>query len=628
MKKIILLIFLVLGLQSCTVSTSSSLQEIPIIGRFIPVSSEPINEEIKLVDIEVTHDNISFGYDNLNTEYFRSIRLYDEDLQLLSSIDSPAIRSFRNLLSDKKYIIIMEYTGRDGEGNEIIYEVYYGVDEEIRTLSFQAPTIDLSAINKTHSTANFSANFIDKDETIMYYQVRVFDNLENGTLIYENDEFGNIELNHLKPNTEYLIQALITYDLNNGEGKKTLETSKSFVTNSIQEPSLTLEVSDIDLTKVVFNVIVEDTDNLGKIVSIKVYDIQNNFDVFVDLNDFDGNEKEFIIENLLSNKKYLIDVVFEYDMLDEIGRRILTQYYEFSTLKATTPIAQIYSIDESFNKATIDFEIISPDVDINIINFKVSKTLSFGRREEVYSLIQLNDNTLPNLSSNTEYEIEITYEYDLLDGNGIQTKTIKSIFKTLELTIPSVTIEVTERTYSSISFDLNINDPLELSNIKEIQLIETTLILIEKVVQTLSPNEEYIFNNLNSDSAFKIKVIFEYNLQDGKGIKEESTSTNSSTLKYNVPQLSIINVSENNKVVNFDITTNDPFDFIKIKEIKLIEDKFLFDTLIETIFEDDLYEFRNLKTSTDYIIEVVYEYDLLDGDGVQSKTVKITFKSG
>ena len=113
-----------------------------------------------------------------------------------------------------------------------------------------------------------------------------------------------------------------------------------------------------------------------------------------------------------------------------------------------------------------------------------------------------------------------------------------------------------------------------------------------------------------------------------KELRKESTSTNSSTLKYNVPQLSIINVSENNKVVNFDITTNDPFDFIEIKEIKLIEDKFLFDTLIETIFGGDLYEFRNLKTNTDYIIEVVYEYDLLDGDGVQSKTVKITFKSG
>lgn len=628
MKRITLLFFLILGLQSCTVSNTSSLQELPIIGRFIPVSSEPINEEIKVVDIEVTHDNISFGYDNLNIEYFKSIRLYDEDLQLLSSIDSPAIRSFRNLLSDKKYIIIMEYTGRNEEGNEIVYEVYYGVEEEIRTLSFQAPTIDLSAINKTHSTANFSVNFFDEDETIMYYQVRVFDNLVNGTIIYENNQFGNIELNHLRPNTEYLIQASITYNLNNGEGKKTLETSKSFVTNSIKEPSLTLEVSDIDLTKVVFNVIVEDTDNLGKIVSVKVYDIQNNFDVFVELNDFENNEKEFRIENLLSNKKYLIDVVFEYDMLDEIGRRILTQYYEFSTLKATTPIAQIYSINESFNKATIDFEIISPDVDINIINFKVSRTLSFGRREEVYSLIQLNENTLPNLSSNTEYELEITYEYDLFDGNGIQTKTIKSIFKTLELTIPSVTIEITERTYSSISFDLKINDPLELSKIKEIQLIETTLIFIENVVKTLSPNEEYTFNNLNSDSAFKLKVIYEYNLQDGKGNKEESTSINSSTLKYNIPQLSIINILVNNRVVNFDITTNDPFDFIKIKEIKLIEDKFLFDTLVETIFEDDLYEFRNLKTSTDYIIEVVYEYDLLDGDGVQSKTVKITFKSG
>ena len=127
--------------------------------------------------------------------------------------------------------------------------------------------------------------------------------------------------------------------------------------------------------------------------------------------------------------------------------------------------------------------------------------------------------------SNNAYTVQVTYEYDLNDGNGIQY-----IVKTHDITTqakhtPSVKIYNATSTRHAIETDLSFVDPNNIGTITEVALYKG-----EEKITTTNQRDHIAFDKLNDDTCYTILTTFVFDLNDGKGQQTRTSSCEINTL--------------------------------------------------------------------------------------------------
>lgn len=296
----------------------------------------------------------------------------------------------------------------------------------------------------------------------------------------------SIKFNNLLKNTTYKLVIYVEIDILNGMGITKQQLYESNFTTDVGI-SYTTKVDDTSLT-----VDYTAKDDVTKVITKLYYN-----DELIS----EQNGLNVLFNNLLTNKTYLVEVSYEYLLLDKIYTDSFSFNFETKQLQAP----KILDFNASSTPRTITYDYKLEDIDNVIINKSVN--LYLGEQ-----LIQENGDFV-DLFSNCEYKLMLVVEYDLLDGNGKQYIVKELVIKTKEYQEPTLD---TNETYLLISVNkLYYN----VSLIDENNLIKDYTIAIyadnNLLFNDIANNGMLILDNAYSN--IELRITITYDLFDGNG---------------------------------------------------------------------------------------------------------------
>lgn len=315
-------------------------------------------------------------------------------------------------------------------------------------------------------------------------------------LLYLNNEVVNslvvdikqesIKFNNLLKNTTYKLVIYVEIDILNGMGITKQQLYESNFTTDVGI-SYTKKVDDTSLT-----VDYTAKDDVTKVITKLYYN-----DELIS----EQNGLNVLFNNLLTNKTYLVEVSYEYLLLDKIYTDSFSFTFETKQLQAP----KILDFNASSTPRTITYDYKLEDID-NVITNK-SVNLYLGEQ-----LVQENGDFV-DLFSNCEYKLSLVVEYDLLDGNGKQYIVKELVIKTKE--------------YQEPTLDTNKTDLLILENklYYNVSLIDENNLIKDYTIDIYADNN-LLFNDIansgmlildNAYSNVELRITITYDLFDGNG---------------------------------------------------------------------------------------------------------------
>lgn len=309
-----------------------------------------------------------------------------------------------------------------------IKNVRFEGDKTIKLgVTYQNPP-QVTQVNEINNGSNFALSFnvSDVDNLI---------NLTNGLNIYLFDaeklvytnklSLGNnlIPYSNLKLGNPYTYVIMGVYDLYDGLGKKayvlhqnTFETQNGYTYNLITPTYDSILLSYNKL---------EGFD--GTLKEINVYKGEELVQTVTE------NLENAEVFGLLSNTEYKVVTTYKYSILENNVSVEQEQSIETTVKTLERPIPTLAFKDEVLTQDSISFD------------YEIVDTTNVGKvvKVEVYNKDQLVNTyeedirTFDSLLSDNDYKFVITYEYDLFDGNGINTITFENVFHTVKKTVPT-----------------------------------------------------------------------------------------------------------------------------------------------------------------------------------------------
>lgn len=221
------------------------------------------------------------------------------------------------------------------------------------------------------------------------------------------------------------------------------------------------------------------------------------------------------VDGLLSDNQYTLTATYKNTYGADENIEI-----NFATVAKTIPTAEISNVASTQTEVTFDISVT--DVD-NVGTIKSIELLH--ENDQPIVVLNTTDRIFANLLSNNAYTVQVTYEYDLNDGNGIQY-----IVKTHDITTqakhtPSVKIYNATSTRHAIETDLSFVDPNNIGTITEVALYKG-----EEKITTTNQRDHIAFDKLNDDTCYTILTTFVFDLNDGKGQQTRTSSCEINTL--------------------------------------------------------------------------------------------------
>jgi|GEM_PF-1274793 len=281
------------------------------------------------------------------------------------------------------------------------------------------------------------------------------------------------------------------------------------------------------------------------------------------------------------------------------------------------------------DEISIDFNIT--DVDDVIEPSTLIAYLYAGETEIDSQVISsgLTTVTFSSLLANKHYEVKVVASYNLNDSNGVLSNVVlySGTYSTLANGLPSASINNVIVSSNSVDFDISFTDEDDVVTIAGLSVgIYNGDTIVDEVNLTGSTTG-VSFENLLNDNNYTIKVLADYDLRDGSGLSTDNVlSVHSfSTLPREIPlpQLMNLNLLENS--IEFDVHIDDPNDIIKKDTIianLYIQGVFIESAEISNYHVD--FQVNNLFANQEFKIELVSDYDLNNGLGVQEDEVIFT----
>ena len=180
--------------------------------------------EISVVSPTKTQSSVGFEINETDIDNVGSITkielVHASGAIVADSLDQ---RTFANLLSNNAYTVKVTYVYdlNDGEGEHTVTK-----ELTITTDAKTAPIFSVKNENITTESINAEYDISDVDDILSYYKVELY----NGdTLISENTE-KEIVFEELKYYTDYKVRFTYKYNLNDGNGEKTVTYDHTFKT--------------------------------------------------------------------------------------------------------------------------------------------------------------------------------------------------------------------------------------------------------------------------------------------------------------------------------------------------------------------------------------------------------------
>ena len=544
-----------------------------------------------------TKDSLNFAVSVTDTDSVGAITKVEllhatEDTKVLTNT---LTHSISGLLSDNTYTLRVTYSYDldDGEGTRELTKTL-----DAKTEAKTTPTFSIISTSKTQNSISFGITENDADNVGEISKIEL---IHNGTATAA-DSISVREFENLLSDNSYTLKVTYTYDLNNGEGAKTITDSVELKTDAKTAPSITFDNTVSSAADISFGINEVDTDNIGEIIKIEL--LLGN-DVISTTND--GGVRQF--EGLLSNTDYTVRVTYKYNLCD--GSDDVTVIKTANVKTSENNIPYILISGGTQTQTSVGFAIEESDAS-NIGNITKIELYHDGLLVKTAANSDIREFT--GLLSNTEYTVKVTYAYNLHDGSGNKTETREVAIKTFSMAKPSIIFEGTDRTKTSVYFDFNIVDVNNIGHIERIELIKDG----DVVSYTNDPTATE-FADILSNTTYTVKVIYAYDLNDGSGVAYIEKSAEITTYAKETPEISIHTPTKSQTSVGFSITETDTDNIGAVTKIELVHAS-------GTVAAENLNvrEFAGLLSNNAYTVKVTYVYDLNDGEGEHTVTKELT----
>ena len=471
---------------------------------------------ISILNTGVNQDSISFEISEEDTDGVGSItkiELVHKDGTIVA--DSTDVREFENLLSNNEYTVRVSYVYNlnDGNGDHVITK-----EASVTTLKKATPAISILNTGVNQDSISFEISEEDTDGVGSITKIELIH--KDGTIVADSTDVR--EFKNLLSNNEYTVRVSYVYDLNDGNGQKSISEEFTFVTLSKAIPSIKIEGGLVTQTGFDFNLSIDDVDNVGAITELAVYR--------------DGNLVKILgtsasnCDGLLSGVTYTLRATYTYDLNDGEGSRTIVKEINLVTTAKSTPWIYIYLVD--YTQTSIKFDIEEKDYD----NIGEIVKIELVHKNGTIVADSTDVREFKNLLSNNEYTVRVTYAYDLNDGNGsseiVDELTVKTDKKyAAECWLTNVTI-----TQHSIKAEVGYSD------------IDNTLVdyyfELYKGSTLVATSDQAYFTGLDYYTDYTIRVVCTVDLNDGNGPRKEALVEYFTTEPYvDATEARVINTS-------------------------------------------------------------------------------------
>lgn len=522
------------------------------------------------------------------------------------------------LLNDNEYTlqVVSDYDLRDGNGTL--------TDNVLTTHSFftspnsvPQPQIDDLVIEENRIL--FKLNIDDPDNLIfkdtLVANLYVGDDLVRSIEILEYQT--NFQVFNILSDFEFDIEIVASYDLNDGNDRQDNQIilpRQPLHTLPNTPPTVYIDEVSVKQGYVTIDLLVADpSESLkGALVAtlfeggLPVQTIQFNTDTY-----------QLVFSYLIAhNQEYSFEITADYNLIDGKGTvedEILERYL-LPAFQPLIPGAELQNIVS--NNGGFEFDVVVMDADNTVEDNSLFVYINGVADTTQALVVGTNHITYSGLESDTEYAIIVSADYNVLDNAGIQNDEIlvQSSIKTDPKVVPTGVISNPDSTTETITFDILITD------VDNVRVPGTLLALLYKnnelVVgkdQILTVGENSVtFTNTQSDVVYKVKVVVNYDLNNGGSIVEDYPLGEFTvrTEPKEAPTAVIHNVNSTQNSVSFDVNVVDLDDVITgdLQAVLYIDDvQFgvpipLFEGLNPNVTFSNIYsnEYFNIRIETDY----------------------------
>lgn len=459
-------------------------------------------------DVQVGKESIEWGFlwnESFASKQMNAISLWQND-EKVQDVDVTATR-LDGLKTDNEYTLKATYKNLKNQDESI--------QITFTTLTKAIPTVEIVNAVATKKSIRFGINVVDKES------VGAISKIE---LLHENAEpitAENLdvrEFSGLLCDNNYTIRVTYSYDVNDGKGVQLLYAEKTIKTESKTMPTARITSDPMVYgTKgncAGFDYETTDVDNVGYSKVVLIRDGKDDAPLV-----FLNGEKVF--ENLYNNSKYILRLVYVYDMDDGKGERELVEEKTFTTWRLMPPSIWITSLAPTKDGAVYDaqmsdtysfvscrFECVADDAPTVVIE------------DFMQDSITLSEQYIRGLLSNHDYKVNLIIRYDLNDGDGEK----EFVFRTFDLKtnprmVPSVSLPCINNAGNKIASSVDLSDrDNTYRGIDKVELCDG-----DRVIAT-STDENFVFEGIdNFSQSYTIKVTYIYDLCDGLGEQKGTT---------------------------------------------------------------------------------------------------------
>ncbi|MEC9484755.1 MAG: hypothetical protein UMR38_02630, partial [Candidatus Izemoplasma sp.] len=615
-------------------------------GTFETVATGLPSASIANLDVEdttITFDVAIQDDDNVIVDGGLVVAVYDDEDTLFDTVGltgSTTGVTIDGLLNDTDYEvrIMADYDLRDGQGvltNKVLAKTSFV------TAPQAVPQPNLSNLIVAENTIDFDIVLDDPNNLVFEESLTAnlyFGETPAGTVDVIDYRVG-FDVVNVFANTEFTIEIVGNYDLNDGNGIQTNEIiyTETFSTLEKSAPTITVNNTLVTQGYVTLNFEVDDPNDTitNNAMVANLYED----DTLVKTIQFNPNATQIIFDYAtVYTEQYYVEILADYNLSDNTGLKTNQKLYRgiIVTGEKKAPVAEFSNI--SSDTSSIDMTVTVIDADSTIEANTLFLDIYVDGSLQSSEPLVVGENTLSigSLLSNNQYEFNVRTNYDLADSSGVMVDQIlnTTTFNTKAKTLPTGAIsETIDRDTTSFTFDYLIDDP---NNVIVTDSILVELILDGEVKQTLTPStlEEYdlTFTGLLSNTQYTIKLYVDYDLNDGNGviskvlIAEVSPKTNAKSAPTATIEYLDVTFDETNNVFNVELGTkvSDPDNVITGGlEAQLILNDVVQATEPLSIGNNSNLTFGdiNLLTNQRYFIQIVSNYDLNDEATIKTADV-------
>lgn len=440
--------------------------------------------------------------------------------------------TFSELLSDTNYSLRVLASFERGQGSLISDDELIFEQTDIVTHAKITPEVSLHLVEVDKNSIMIDYDVDDPDNTGSFNHFEIY---LDEVLIDTTINLDNVVFTELLSDNTYELVGLYSYDLNDGEGTRSLETSLTVTTEAKTSPTINIDEVDGTSDQVSFNLIIDDPDDVlidDKLEIVLRHDGDDYKTMETTLDELDG----LIFSDIFSNTEFTLHVYANYDLNDGEGVRThqLLGSKDFETDQVTLPEINVtYTATKTSFKWRIDASALYDFVVEGTMKITIYDSED-NRLKQTRMMRETIDFELHNLLADQTIRMIITADYDLGDGEGVQsgqidisksgeTPTTEPTFTTLRNLRPNGLIQSVVLTETVINFTVpNLNDPdntaiedsltaylYQDDGAGNIELIDTMIVV---------PGENTFFHAPEEGYTYIIELYVDYDLRDGDGI--------------------------------------------------------------------------------------------------------------